>query len=92
MKVKFTFNTPSNGHTAQLVLEVVSQKSPLVLPGSYWFDILPIDSYQINEAESTDDYKEAFKIEPLYNNDQLIVKASSGTNLLFMGVAQIVEQ
>lgn len=44
MKVKFTFNVSSNGHTAQLVLEVVCDKSPLIMSGNYWFNILPIDS------------------------------------------------
>lgn len=92
MKVKFTFNVPSNGHTAQLVLEVVCDKSPLIMSGNYWFNILPIDSFQIMEEESTDDCKEVFLIEKLLNKNQLVVRPVSGTDLFFMTVPEIIEQ
>ena len=92
MKVKFTFNVPSNGHTAQLVLEAVCDKSPLIMSGNYWFNILPIDSYQIMEEESTDDCKMVFLIEKLLNKNQLVVRPVSGTDLFFMTVPEIIEQ
>ena len=92
MKVKFTFNVPSNGHTAQLVLEVVCDKSPLIMSGNYWFNILPIDSFQIMEEESTGDCKEVFLIEKLLNKNQLVVRPVSGTDLFFMTVPEIIEQ
>ena len=92
MKIKFTFNVPSGGHTAQLVFEVVCEKLPLIMPGNYWFNILPIDSYRIIEGESTDDYKEVFQIEGLFNKNQLVVSPLNRTGLFFMAVPEIIEQ
>jgi len=92
MKIKFTFNAPSCGHTAQLTVEVACDKLPLIMPGNYWFNILPIDSYRIIEGESTNDYKEVFQIKEILNKNQLIVNPISRTDLFFMAVPEIIEQ
>ena len=92
MKIKFTFNVPNNGHTARLVLEVVCDESPLIMSGNYWFNILPIDSFQIMEEESTENCKGVFLIEKLLNKNQLVVRPVSGTDLFFMTVPEIIER
>lgn len=92
MKVKVSFNTPSNGHTAILTMEITCGKSPMFMPGNNWINILPIDSHKIIEEESTPDYKEAFVLEPLYNKFQLVVRPTNPSNLFFMNCTEKIEE
>lgn len=92
MKVKLSFYSPSNGHTAVLVIEVISDKLPIFMPGDTWFNILLIDSYQIIEEESTSDYKDIFVIESLINKNQIVVSPLNRSSLFFMNCPEVIEQ
>jgi hypothetical protein len=92
MKSKIKFNVPNNGHTSSMVIEVTSENRPMVMPGCTWFNILPIDSYQVIEKECTEDYKDAFIIEPLLNKTQVVVRPLSRTDLFFMEFPETIEE
>ena len=92
MKVKLSFCTPSNGHTAVLVIEAICDKLPMFMPGNTWFNVLLIDSYQIIEKESTSDYKDVFVIEPLVNKNQIVVSPLNRSSLFFMNCPEVIEQ
>ena len=92
MKVKLSFYSPSNGHTAVLVIEVISDKLPMFIPGDTWFNVLLIDSYQIIEEESTSDYKDIFVIESLINKNQIVVSPLNRSSLFVMNCPEVIEK
>jgi hypothetical protein len=92
MKVKLSFYSPSNGHTAVLVIEVISDKLPMFIPGDTWFNVLLIDSYEIIEEESTSDYKDIFVIESLINKNQIVVSPLNRSSLFFMNCPEVIEK
>ena len=92
-KVKVSFNVPANGHTAVLAIMLTcSEKLPMFLAGSTWYNILTIDSVEIIEKESTEDYKEMFVIEPLINKNQVVIRPTNISNLFFMNCPEIIEK
>lgn len=92
MKVKLSFYSPSNGHTAVLVIEVISDKLPMFIPGDTWFNVLLIDSYEIIEEESTSEYKDIFVIESLINKNQIVVSPLNRSSLFFMNCPEVIEK
>ena len=92
-KVKVSFNVPANGHTAVLsIMLTCSDKLPMFLAGDTWYNILTIDSFEIIEKESTEDYKEMFVIHPLINKNQVVIRPTNNTHLFFMNCPEIIEQ